>query len=371
MLSGLFKREVKDSDLGRTQVARGVESGQVPLGCFGVRMGGDGLFTLHVPGEKCARDKDSRLYWVHPGPYELCFAPHPDAPEVGVRALLEAECQDERLARFLFDWDGGVLGIDALTVRARQIGGPHLLQPAMSQAEIDAKGGLLAGYSNDLQEYGFRCKALGRIDLGDRVSTEAALWRRILPAERTVETPSVPEDAQAPGVRVEAVELQETAELALRLGGIPDGDASGLPSWRLETLDRKLIASLDRELPWLARRLRNIRIDWSGTEERRRLRTVEEQLLRNARRVGLLPVLKSDIAGLRLERAEQRQRVAELRRAAAGLQQARLLVKRLEDAVDPQKEDLIGQLESVAWGMEGHVRRRAGASQRPSGYRVD
>lgn len=344
--------------LGHTQMAMEMASGRVPEGCCGIRMGEDGLFTLYPAGEKVKSESRSRLFWVHPGPYQLRFAPHSDAPEVGVAAQVQAECRDERLGRLLATWDDQVLGLDDLCARVRQIGGPHLLPPAVTQAEIEASGGLLARFSNDLQEFGLRCTALRKIDLGDQVDTEAELWSHI----GGLSTPVATEVTRAEPLAQAgdgAVEQRATAELAIRLGRRPISKRDGLPLWGLDDLDRKLIQTLDKELPWLTRRLRQVSLACGDTAIRQQLRQAEDQLVRSTRRVGMLPVLRSNIPALRLDRATRRRRVGELQQASRRFQELRLLLKRLEDHAVAPPPELLDGLDRLVWGLETDLRRRA------------
>lgn len=358
MFAGLFSRGNGINQLGGDQVAIEVEKGRVPANCFGLSLDNDDLFTLYPASEKIdSIEQNERLFFAHPGPYTVRFAPHPETPEVGVEVVLEAQCEDERLARFLIDWE--MLSVASLAVKAKEIGGVHLLQPGLVQEEIDLPGGVRARFSNEMQEYGFSCNSFKRVDLSNEVDTATQLWQELALPE--TEVPPTDEVIDTPPLEPPTQNDRDMLELAVSLGAIKKAKVPGAPIWRIEALDNKLATNLSRDLPYLKKRLSQIRAKVDDRDYFQQLREWERQLERIRSRVGSLPVLKSDIVDLQLDKAEQRRRVARLKQAVALLRSLKSLTADIEQAGAIAGERLQQEMSHLICEIEWAVRFRAGS----------
>ncbi len=356
MLAGLFKRHTPKV-LGRDLVSRTATGGRVPKTCFGLHLRKDKLFTLYLPGEKAECHSGECLFHLHPGPYTLTFAPHPDAPEAGVEVTLEAQQRDERLAHFMDNWEGDSLSVAALAEIARQTGGEHLLQPGMTQQEIDAKGGVRAQFSNAMQAQGFSCSAMSRIDLSDKMNTAEQLWQEIeWPEQEQVE--SVEADPQRGPTPTN--EQRQTVEVAVALGGIASSKPGRLPYWNVAQLDERLTIRLQRELPLLTKQLAALRLTVDDPQHYRQLRHWEETLQRFAARAAMLPRLDSTIPELKLTTTQRRRRVAQLRLVVNHLRKLQQIFTDLSDGQSNQWPELEPLLYSALESMDGALRHRAG-----------
>lgn len=358
MFAGLFSRHRSIDSLGKDLVAIEAEKRSVPDSCVGINVDEEGLFTLYLKGERLSPSPGERSFFVHPGPYTMHFAPHPEAPEVGVEITLEVQSADQRLARFLYDWDAEQLSVAALATKARQIGGGNLLLPGLSQQEINAPGGIRACFSNAMQEYGFSCTAFKRIDLSNEVDTAEQLWGELnwqQPEAVSVNKAAADQIAQKP-----PEEEKAPLELAVGLGALKKAKQPGLPYWRVEALDNKLVSNLARELPYLTKRLAQIRIGCDEKDYFHQLRDWEHSLERIASRIRSLPVLVSAIPVLQLSKSERRLRVAKLKHTVTLLTSLKLLVAELEQNMSAVPiERLQLEVTDVIYELELVIRQRA------------
>ncbi len=160
MFFNLFSRR-KISGLGKSLVAIKASGSRVPKNCFGLDIEGESLRGVYREGGRLRRNPERKTVWLHPGPYKLRFAPHPDAPAVGVELEVAAQPEAPALAGWL-NWQEQWT-VAALLEEVRQTAGENLLLPAMSREEMEQAEKQLS--ERLARVCGFTCAGLRRVRL--------------------------------------------------------------------------------------------------------------------------------------------------------------------------------------------------------------
>jgi replicative DNA helicase len=128
----------------------------------------------------------------------------------------------------------------------------------------------------------------------------------------------------------------------------------------VEALDNKLITNLARELPYLTKRIAQVRLGCDETDYFHQLRDWEHFLERITSRIRSLPVLISTIPDIQLSKSERRLRVAKLKHAVTLLSSLKLMVAELEqDKSAVPIERLQLEMSDVVYELELVIRQRA------------
>jgi len=338
MFENLFKNKKEYKQLGKTLVVIEVKGGKVPEHCDGITLHVDGSFDRHPSGDELKSDLDKRLLFIHKGPYTLQFSPNDQAPEAGLEIELQAEFENE-LGLFLSSWDKTRLTTDDLMQKAKQIGGHYILQPGMTQREINHPGGVLANYSNAMQAYGFRCRGMQRKDLHSQMNTAELLWKN-LSTEQIVEK----------------VEERQQQALEIELAGIPITKKVSTPFFRISQFDQKLTRNLQRELSYISKQMQRF-----VSEDAQQVETVyklQQQLQRCQSHSQMLPPLNSSISELKLTKSQQRQKLTQLQYAAQNLKGLKISLSKIHHGTVSDKE--LSQLAEMSYRLEIALTQRAG-----------
>lgn len=350
LLTGWMGGADENDILGKSLVARRVSGGRVPEGCWGILIEPGGITQRFMAGATPAPAKDEVLFWVHPGSYDIEFAPNDSAPEVAVRLSIKVEFErrdilDQRFADFLARLDEKDLSVAALTDAVRDCAGSWLLPTAATEQELAA---VRAGFSNRLRAaIGCCCLALERVDHGGQVDTAALLLAAAeapaLQPSDAVSTLAIPADSHA--VRL----LRPWREWRQRVAAAD----------RIERLDAGLTRRLFLELPKLSLHLaRHAAFDELPLF--RRHSEVSGRLERLKTKTSFLPALKGSITAQPLPLSVRELRVAELERAAKALDELWVLAGDLPLPPTTKPADWLDELERLVANLEAAIQRRVG-----------
>lgn len=343
-----------NDNLGKSLVALRVPGGRIPPGCWGILVEPGGVTQRFMAGATPTPGKDEILFWVHPGPYDIEFAPNESAPEVAVRLSVKVEFEgrdilDQRFADFLARLDEKDLDFDALTDAVRGCAGPWLLPTAATEQELAT---LRAGFSNRLRAaIGCCCLTLERVDRGGQVDTAALL---LAAAESPLSPASVPGEASD----TTATPADSPTNRLLRpWRQWQEWRQRAATNERIERLDAGLSRRLFLELPKLSLHLaRHASFDEPALF--RRHREISGRLERIKTRTSFLPALKGGMTEQRYSMTERELRVAELDRAGKTLDELWALAGGLALAA-AVPADWIDELERLVANLEATIRRRA------------
>lgn len=349
LLTGWMGGAGENDSLGKSLIARRVSGGRVPEGCWGILIEPGGITQRFMAGATPSPAKDEVLFWVHPGPYDIEFAPNDSAPEVAVRLGIKVEFErrdilDQRFADFLARLDEKDLSVAALTDAVRDCAGFWLLPTAATEQELAA---VRAGFSNRLRAaIGCCCQALERVDRGGQVDTAALLLAAEAPAlqpNNVASTMTTPADSHAARL------LRPWREWRQRVA----------TSERIERLDAGLTRRLFLELPKLSLHLAR-HASFDDLSLFRRHSEVSARLERLKTRTSFLPALKGGITAQPLPLAVRELRVAELERAAKALDELWALAGDLPLPPTTKPADWLDELERLVANLEAAIQRRVG-----------
>lgn len=378
--------------LGKSVLAARVSGGKVPNGCLGLSI--EGEFTQrYVAGKNVSAPRFGKLWWVHPGPYELCFAPVDAAPEAGVRLALEVEAPGGLVTDYLAYWLDACNRpvFDLADIESDLRGNPLLHPPPCLQPE--EKRRISQGISAALiRRMGIRCHQFDREDLFPDINCAANAGQVHYPREvaeghidcsvvpsaiaeggRLVGTSPLSDDVLPDATEIPVVENSVLSAVAEEesLGVSPLRDdivtSSSInpgraPSSREELLssaiacDARFERRLFIELPRLAELLGGQAWpnDQAAFETQRALLRRLQYL---SSTTGRLPSLEDRIDPRGISATTMRLLVAESRRATEGLDEAWSL---LEGQAEDQNANPAMQhrLEQVVMTIEQAVARR-------------
>lgn len=335
--------------LGETVLAARVTGGKVPESCLGLSIEGE-LTQRYVAGKKAGSPHHGKLWWVHPGPYKLQFAPVDAAPEAGVQLVLEVEAPAGLLTDYLAYWlDAHNSPSFDLTDLEEELRGDPLLQlPPCLQPE--EKRRICEGLSAALiRRMGIRCCQLKRVDLFPVVDCAASLCNGS----------SVEEGMSMHAVQPVA-EPRISKIFPLEKSALPDIAGVSADQEKLlaaaVAIDARLEHRLFVELPRLADRLGAVvwPDDLAAFDAHR---TLLNRVRHLASTTGRLPSLASRVGFRSIPAVTVRLLVAESRRAAEGLDEAWSLLDGQTDAVIPHPATQY-LLERVVMSIEQAVARR-------------
>ncbi len=169
-LRTLFNWPQRDNHWPAQQIAIRVTDGRVPRHCYGLTIQADGNFRLFSPESTLPKVKQHASYLVNPGPYTLRFTPNSHVPRIGMECTVSLQCDDQQLALALLAWDKPLLTLADMSEILCQLGGPTLLQPGMTQQEIDQPGSVRENFAQNVKLYGLRCSQLQRIRLAPQAT---------------------------------------------------------------------------------------------------------------------------------------------------------------------------------------------------------
>jgi len=338
MLDKLFKKKTAIKQLGSTLVALEVKKGKIPADCDGISLYADGSFDRHPAGDELKAQTDKRLILIHKGPYIIQYAPNDQTPEMGIEIELQIEFENE-IGLFLSSWDNLQLSVEDLKHKAKQIAGQYILQPGMSQKEIDQAGGVLASYSIAMQAYGFRCSRLQRKDLQSTIKT-AELLTQDLTAQQIVQKTAT----------------QQQKQLEVELGTKVTANKQSTPYFRINQFDQQLTNNLQRELNYINKQIQRFLVN--DTEQTENIYTLQQQLQRCQIQSQMLPPLNSTIQQLKLTKTQQRTRLKQLQQAAQSLKEFKVHLKQVNyETITTQQ---IQQLIAISKQLENALKNRAG-----------
>lgn len=283
--------------LGRTVLAARVTSGIVPQACHGLSLKGM-LTQRYGAGQQAKALLNGKLWWVHPGPYTLRFAPNPACPELGVLLELEAATSNGLLSDSLAYWlDDLALAAVTLDDLISLLAGHILLQlpPCVQRSELQDI--TLAFSSALIQSAGLRCNLIQRCDLFQAAALNAA-------KQTAPDVSPVPERQPLPYDKVSS----------------PEGESLRAPVAQAREQDARFVHRLFLELPRQASRLREL--PWAKESEAiRAQRAILDRLTHLAATTGRLPELSHPFYSISVPTDRVLQMAQESRHATDGLDQ--------------------------------------------------
>ena len=337
MFDSLFKTKKDSKQLGKTLVAIEIKKGKVPAHCDGLILHDDGSFDRYSAGDELKASEGKRLLLIHKGPYIIQYSPNDQAPEMGLEVSLQVEFESE-LSLFLSAWDKPVLSVDDLTQKAKQVAGQYILQPGMTQQEIDRSGGILARYSMMMQAYGFRCRKMQRKDLKNQVNTAELLWKDLTTEQIVAKQ-----------------ENQQEHALEIELGSLPSTNKVTTPFFRVNQFDQKLTRTLQRELVYINKKIQQFSMN--DADHVNLMVKLQQHIQRCQSHSQMLPPLNSSIAALKLTKSQQRQSLKPLQHATHYLKNIKISLSNIQHTAVSDNE--LNQLIALSSHLEAALKQRA------------
>jgi hypothetical protein len=363
---GLFRRRRRQpadtSALGRSQIARRLDEGDIAPGVCGVVIFNPGGYARRTAAGKINCAEGESVFCFHPGPYSIDLTPFAAAPELGLRLQFVIDAADPRVTQqrfdlFLYSEAEAGLDLDDLrgrieaAVRTALAQGTLALPPCTTLDEWNA---FRAGLNQLLYtRFGVTVDDCVPVDLGGDVDYADILAQRALQAAVVAPASNGPDCAAGgagSGLPAHGTEAGSGPQgyLAPQHVAGKVGPSAGLPP---ADSDARSLRRLFLELPAVATALRLVSLP-AGPGPFQAKQALLQRLALLKLGVDTMPSLAWAAPDQALEADQQARRSRNSTAAVAALDEAWALLARLQLAVPVQWAELSDEADRICANLE-------------------